>query len=469
MKNSHSGTDVLIRLENLCKSFDNEQILKSVNLSIRDKEFVTLLGPSGCGKTTILRCIAGFETPDSGEILFEEKSMLTTPAHERPVNTVFQKYALFPHLNVFDNVAFGLRIKKMPEKEIRPLVRKMLSMVDLKGYEKRPISKLSGGQQQRVAIARALVNMPRLLLLDEPLGALDLKLRKDMQLELKNLHRQSGITFLYVTHDQEEALTMSDTIVVMKSGTIQQIGSPQDIYNEPANAFVADFIGESNIFDACMQEDRKVLLCGNVFDCVDPMPAPLVDVVIRPEDVEIVPPEKGMVTGLVEASLFKGVHYEMTVSCGGEQWIIHSTRSAEPGETIGMCVSPENIHIMKKMFPDENNVISAKVLSLDEEEKSATVEFDAQSFSVPAALPLSEEETVTLLVPPDGIELCDQEDAVFSGTLDSVVWKGSHYEMILLSQSRRWLIHSQMDEQAGAEVFFRFRTEAIRLVKGDAR
>ena len=226
MENRVSGSDVLIRLEDLCKSFDNEQILKSVNLYIRDKEFVTLLGPSGCGKTTILRCIAGFETPDEGKITFEGKDLLSTPAHKRPINTVFQKYALFPHLNVYDNVAFGLRIKKMPEKQIRPLVRKMLAMVDLKGYEKRPITKLSGGQQQRVAIARALVNMPRLLLLDEPLGALDLKLRKDMQLELKNLHRQSGITFLYVTHDQEEALTMSDTIVVMKSGTIQQIGSP---------------------------------------------------------------------------------------------------------------------------------------------------------------------------------------------------------------------------------------------------
>jgi len=461
MENSVSGTDVLIRLEDLCKSFDNEQILKSVNLYIRDKEFVTLLGPSGCGKTTILRCIAGFEKPDSGNIIFEGKSCLDTPAHQRPVNTVFQKYALFPHLNVYENVAFGLRIKKTPEKEIRQKVRKMLAMVDLKGYEKRPISKLSGGQQQRVAIARALVNMPRLLLLDEPLGALDLKLRKDMQLELKNIHRQSGITFLYVTHDQEEALTMSDIIVVMKSGTIQQIGTPQDVYNEPANAFVADFIGESNIFDARMEKDFSVFLCGSEFSCVDPMPAESVDVVIRPEDVEIVSPEEGTVTGHVDASLFKGVHYEMTVSCGKEQWIIHSTRSATPGETIGMRVSPENIHIMKRMFPGEENEILARIDG-DEEGDTAQISFDGVTLSLPRERFPKNQESIALQISPYDVELCEPEDALFSGILDSVVWKGSHYEMILISQNRRWLIKSQIDEQAGSEVSFRFRDGAIR-------
>ena len=469
MKKNVSGTDVLIRLEDLCKSFDNEQILKSVNLYIRDKEFVTLLGPSGCGKTTILRCIAGFETPDEGKITFEGADLLTTPAHQRPINTVFQKYALFPHLNVFDNVAFGLRIKKTPEKEIRQKVRKMLTMVDLKGYEKRPISKLSGGQQQRVAIARALVNMPRLLLLDEPLGALDLKLRKDMQLELKNLHRRSGITFLYVTHDQEEALTMSDTIVVMKSGTIQQIGTPQDIYNEPANAFVADFIGESNIFDAKMDEDCKVNLCGAVFDCVDPRPSQLVDVVIRPEDVEIVPPEKGQVKGLVEASLFKGVHYEMTVACEGETWIIHSTRCVEVGETIGMSVAPENIHIMKRMFPEEENKIHATSSGKTDENGLYEISFDGETFFVSSDLPLEEGQGVEIAIAPDQIELCDPEDEVFSGLLDSVVWKGSYYEMILISENRRWLIHSQMDEQAGSEVSFRPKDASLRIVKGEEK
>ena len=466
MENRVSGSDVLIRLEDLCKSFDNEQILKSVNLYIRDKEFVTLLGPSGCGKTTILRCIAGFETPDEGKITFEGKDLLSTPAHKRPINTVFQKYALFPHLNVFDNVAFGLRIKKMPEKQIRQQVRKMLAMVDLKGYEKRPIAKLSGGQQQRVAIARALVNMPRLLLLDEPLGALDLKLRKDMQLELKNLHRQSGITFLYVTHDQEEALTMSDTIVVMKSGTIQQIGSPQDIYNEPANAFVADFIGESNIFDARMKEDCKVLLCGAEFECVDPRPAELVDVVIRPEDVEIVKADEGVVTGRVEASLFKGVHYEMTVSCQKETWIIHSTRSAEVGETIGMYVAPENIHIMKRMFPDEVNRIEATVTAEANEENLCEISFDGKSFLLPCETPLAKEDKVLVTVAGADVELCEPEDGEFSGVLDSVVWKGSHYEMILISEHRRWLIKSQMDEQAGSEVSFRFRQGSLKVAKG---
>ncbi len=457
MKDRVSGTDVLIRLEDLCKSFDNEQILKSVNLTIRDKEFVTLLGPSGCGKTTILRCIAGFETPDSGDIFFEGKSLKETPAHKRSVNTVFQKYALFPHLNVFDNVAFGLRIKKVPEKQIRIKVRQMLAMVDLKGYEKRPISKLSGGQQQRVAIARALVNMPRLLLLDEPLGALDLKLRKDMQLELKRLHRQSGITFLYVTHDQEEALTMSDVIVVMKSGTIQQIGSPQDIYNEPANAFVADFIGESNIFNASMEEDGKVKFCGAVFDCVDPRLAPFVDVVIRPEDVEITSPEEGSVVGHVDASLFKGVHYEMTVSCGGEQWIIHSTKMARAGEDIGMRVSPENIHVMKRMFPGLENVIEAQVADTLNEEGKAQACFDSATFDVAVEGDVSPGEKITLSISPDDLELCDPDEGEFTGVLDSVVWKGSHYEMIVISSHRRWLIRSQMDEQAGAEVSFRVR------------
>ncbi len=463
MENRVSGTDVLIRLEDLCKSFDNEQILKSVNLYIRDKEFVTLLGPSGCGKTTILRCIAGFETPDSGNILFDGNSLLDTPAHERPINTVFQKYALFPHLNVFDNVAFGLRIKKTPEKQIRQKVRKMLAMVDLKGYEKRPISKLSGGQQQRVAIARALVNMPRLLLLDEPLGALDLKLRKDMQLELKNLHRQSGITFLYVTHDQEEALTMSDTIVVMKSGTIQQIGTPQDIYNEPANAFVADFIGESNIFDARMEQDNKVTLCGAQFDCVDPKPADLVDVVIRPEDVEIVSAGQGAVTGFVEASLFKGVHYEMTVSCGGEQWIIHSTRCVEAGETIGMNVSPENIHVMKRMFPSAVNAVEAVVESDTTQEGETQLSFDEQTIALSSDATYTKGQTLTLSISPEKLELCDPEDAQFSGILDSVVWKGSYYEMIVISEFRRWLIKSQMDEQVGSEVSFRINPGSVTL------
>lgn len=466
MKNNPSGADVLVHLEDLCKSFDGEPILKSINLSIRDKEFVTLLGPSGCGKTTILRCIAGFENPDSGSIYFDGEKINDTPPHKRSVNTVFQRYALFPHLNVYDNIAFGLRIKKVNEDEIRDLVKKMLAMVDLKGYEKRPVSKLSGGQQQRVAIARALVNMPRLLLLDEPLGALDLKLRKDMQLELKNIHKQANTTFLYVTHDQEEALTMSDVIVVMKSGTVQQIGSPQDVYNEPANAFVADFIGESNILDAVMHEDRKVEICGAMFDCVDPRPAELCDVVIRPEDIEIVPAGEGNINGLVEASLFKGVHYEMTVSCRGEQWLIHSTQSAPVGKEIGMRVAPENIHIMKRMFPEVTNIIKAKVLKPTDSEHWTLVEFDGEEFEIPTEKFYAEEEEITLCVAPERIELCPEGEGSFSALLDSVVWKASYYEMILVSENRRWLVKNTMDEQVGSMIGIRILPETITEYKG---
>ncbi len=455
MKNTTPEGSVLVRLEQLCKSFDGEQILKSVDLTIRDKEFVTLLGPSGCGKTTILRCIAGFENPDSGTVFFEGKPMNAVPPHLRPVNTVFQRYALFPHLNVFDNVAFGLRIRKENERAIREKVLKMLAMVDLKGYERRPVSKLSGGQQQRVAIARALVNMPRLLLLDEPLGALDLKLRKDMQLELRNLHKQAGTAFLYVTHDQEEALTMSDRIVVMKSGTIQQVGAPQDIYNEPANAFVADFIGEANIFDATMPRDKEVVFSGAAFPCVDQKPSDLVDVVVRPEDVEIVSPFDGTVAGEVEASLFKGVHYEMTVRVGEDQWIIHSTRTCSVGEVVGLRVTPENIHVMRKMFPTPENEIEVTV------GEDNQVSFDGRSFTLPAA-PAGAK--VTLALSPDDVELCAEDEGVFTGVLDSVVWKSNHYEMILVSQHRRWLIRSQADEQAGAVVGIRFAPEKLRVL-----
>ena len=465
MKNEGSGADVLVRLEDLCKSFDNEPILKSINLSIRDKQFVTLLGPSGCGKTTILRCIAGFEQPDSGSIFFDEKRINDTPAHKRPVNTVFQRYALFPHLNVYENVAFGLRIRKIPEKEIRPQVQKMLALVDLKGYDKRPVSKLSGGQQQRVAIARALVNMPRLLLLDEPLGALDLKLRKDMQLELKNIHKQANITFLYVTHDQEEALTMSDVIVVMKSGTIQQIGTPQDVYNEPANAFVADFIGEANIFDAEMTRDCAVTLSGAEFECVDPMPARLVDAVIRPEDLEITAPEKGTVKGVVLACLFKGVHYEITVDVSGDQWIIHSTRPAEAGAEVGLTVLPENIHIMRRMFPTEENRFEAEVLS-DTADGVTEVSIRGAAFSVPTENAYRKGDKAVFTLDPRAIELCQENEGVFSGVLDSVVWKMDHYEMIFVSEKGVTLVKRPTDEQAGTTLGLRFDPASLREARG---
>ena len=341
---------VIVSLRDIVVEFDGQRILDGLNLDIHDKEFVTLLGSSGCGKTTTLRLIAGFLEPNAGQVLLKGEDITGVPPYKRPVNTVFQKYALFPHLNVFENVAFGLRLKKMDEETIRRKVRDMLEVVGLKGFERRSISQMSGGQQQRVAIARSLVNEPEILLLDEPLGALDLKLRKEMQLELKRLQREMNITFIYVTHDQEEALTMSDTVVVMSGGKIQQIGSPQDIYNEPKNAFVARFIGDSNIVDGVMLKDFLVNFGGHDFTCVDrgfKVNEP-VQVVIRPEDVQIVPPSVGMLTGLVREVIFKGVHFEMHVDVEGYEWIIHSTQASQPGELIGMNIGPDEIHIMKR-------------------------------------------------------------------------------------------------------------------------
>lgn len=342
--------NVLLRLKDISVKFDEDQILNNVSLEICDKEFVTLLGPSGCGKTTTLRIIAGFISPDNGQVFFDNKVINDLPPHKRPVNTIFQKYALFPNLNVYENVAFGLRVKKAPEGEIKKTVHEMLSMVNLLGFEKRDISTLSGGQQQRVAIARALAVNPRVLLLDEPLGALDLKLRKDMQVELKNIQKRMGITFIYVTHDQEEALSMSDRVVVMNNGVIQQIGTPEDIYNEPVNAFVADFIGESNIVDGIMLDDFKASFSGHVFECLDKgfKPGEAVDVVVRPEDVDVVAPEQGMLRGIVTSVTFKGVHFEIIVDIGGFKWMIQTTDFQPVGADIGLYIEPDAIHIMKK-------------------------------------------------------------------------------------------------------------------------
>ena len=339
-----------IELINVRKEFDGQVVLNDINLVIEENEFLTLLGPSGCGKTTTLRIIGGFEAADSGQVLFDGKDIKDTPAYKRNVNTVFQKYALFSHLNVFDNIAFGLKLKKVPKDEIRQRVLEMLRLVNLKGFENRSIDQLSGGQQQRVAIARALVNEPKVLLLDEPLGALDLKLRKDMQIELKNIQQRVGITFIYVTHDQEEALTMSDKIVVMNDGIIQQIGSPIDIYNEPINDFVARFIGESNILEGVMPEDYKVEFSGRMFDCVDFdfYPNEHVDVVIRPEDIEFTTYDKGMLKGVVKSCLFKGVHYEIMIDVDGIDYMAHSTLSKEEGEKVGINIIPDNIHVMRK-------------------------------------------------------------------------------------------------------------------------
>ena len=371
----------LIRLRDLCMAFDDEPVLDHINLYINDKEFLTLLGPSGCGKTTTLRIIGGFATPTSGDVLFDGVRINDVPPYQRQINTVFQKYALFPHLNVYENIAFGLRMQKLPEAEIKERVMEMLETVSLKGFEHRRPEALSGGQQQRVAIARALVNRPKVLLLDEPLAALDLKLRKDMQIELKRIQQQVGITFIYVTHDQEEALTMSDTIVVMDKGSIQQIGTPEDIYNEPKNAFVADFIGESNIIDGIMPEDNVVQMYGRRFPCLDGGFAPneAVDVVIRPEDIDIVPVEQGQLTGTVTSVTFKGMQYDIIVDFRGFKWLIQTTDHCHEGARIGIKIDPDGIHVMKKSaysgmfgdyssFSEEYDELDDATLSSDEEE-----------------------------------------------------------------------------------------------------
>ena len=340
----------ILELKDIYVSFDGEKVLDGLNLSIEDKEFITLLGPSGCGKTTTLRIIAGFLDPDKGDVFFDGEKFNGIPPHKRQVNTIFQRYALFPHLNVFENIAFGMRVKKRPEAEIKQEVTDLLRLVNLEGFEKRRISTLSGGQQQRVAIARAIANRPKVLLLDEPLAALDLKLRKDMQKELRNMQQKLGITFIFVTHDQEEALTMSDRVVVMDKGKIQQVGTPQDIYNEPKNAFVADFIGESNIVDGKMIEDYLVEIDGHNFKCLDAgfEKNEAVDVVIRPEDVDIVKPEEGEICGEVTSIAFLGVHYEIIVDICGFKWMIQTTDAANVGDKVGLIIEPDAIHIMKK-------------------------------------------------------------------------------------------------------------------------
>ena len=385
----------LIRLRNVCMAFDDELVLDHLNLYFNDKEFLTLLGPSGCGKTTTLRIVGGFVTPTSGDVLFDGVRINDVPPYQRQINTVFQKYALFPHLNVYENIAFGLRMQrrpdpndptgkkkvKIPEEEIHQRVMEMLEVINLKGFEHRKPDALSGGQQQRVAIARALVNRPKVLLLDEPLAALDLKLRKDMQIELKRIQQQVGITFIYVTHDQEEALTMSDTIVVMDKGSIQQIGTPEDIYNEPKNAFVADFIGESNIIDGIMVEDNLVQMYGKKFPCLDKgiEPNEPVDVVIRPEDIDIVPVEQGQLTGTVTSVTFKGMQYDIIVDFKGFKWLIQTTDHCPEGARIGIKIDPDGIHVMKKSkysgmfgdyssFSEEYDELDDASLELDEEE-----------------------------------------------------------------------------------------------------
>lgn len=448
----------IISLKDIFMSYDGEVILNHINLDINEKEFVTILGPSGCGKTTTLRIIGGFIEPDSGDVFFDDKRINGTPPNKRNVNTVFQKYSLFPHLNVFDNVAFGLKLKKVPKSEIKRKVTQMLKTVDLKGYEKRSVSKLSGGQQQRVAIARALVCDPDVILLDEPLGALDLKLRKSMQLELKEIQQKTQKTFIYVTHDQEEALTMSDRVVVMNNGVIEQIGTPEDIYNEPVNAFVADFIGEANILNGTMVDDCRINILGKELECVDKgfgKNTP-VDVVIRPEDIEITSPENGQLVGTVEKSTFKGVHYEMSVICGKCEILIHSTKSAEIGSKIGMKVIPFNIQIMNKLLPFYNNEFEAEIKYSNKDENYFEFELENNTITV-YEHSFDEGTKLKITLPPSALSLAgdgigDLKDVY----IESVVYKGEHNEIILESDERKWLMLSDTDEQVATYVPLKF-------------
>lgn len=425
------ANDIIIDIEHISKSFDEVPVLKNINLKIKKGEFVTLLGPSGCGKTTMLRMLAGFTQPDEGQIFMEGQDITTVPPHHRPLNTVFQRYALFPHLDVYDNIAFGLKLQNLPVEEIDKRVRKALKMVTMTDYEERDVDSLSGGQQQRVAIARAIVNQPKVLLLDEPLSALDLKMRKDMQMELKEMHKELGITFIYVTHDQEEALTLSDTIVVMNEGVIQQIGTPADIYNEPANSFVADFIGESNILNGIMPSDGKVQFIYHEFECVDKGFAANehVDVVIRPEDIYIFNEhlDKAQFTGTVQSCIFKGVHYEMTVMTKeGYEIMIQDYNAFEVGSEVGMLIRPNDIHVMHKeclrnSFDAE--FVEGNTVNFLGEDWEVSPEVNAEVLAG-----LKEGDKLKAEVEFRDVELMDEEeDGTVSGGVFFILYKGNHY------------------------------------------
>ena len=438
----------ILEFRHLSRTFeDGFTVVDDFNLSIKRGEFVTFLGPSGCGKTTTLRMLAGFDAPTGGMILLNGEDITKLPANERPINTVFQRYALFPHLNIFDNIAFGLKLKKLPKAEIRRKVRRALEMVDLEGFETRTVRTLSGGQQQRIAIARAIVNEPQILLLDEPLGALDLKMRKEMQLELKGMHEKLGITFIYVTHDQEEALAMSDKIVVMAEGKIQHVGTPEDIYNEPNNAFVADFIGESNIFNGIMTGPFRVRFCGAEFTCVDDVShGTMVDVVVRPEDILLTEPEQGMITGKVISVIFKGVHYEIIVQSGKNELVIQSTKKAQIGARVGICVEPEGIHLMQA----EHSL--NKLESGVDEHYRLTVLDGVLGCDVKALIPGAKEEggvvydangnevdpdrlKVILAIKPRDITMSDDKNAgVVCGHISNLIYIGDHYRYVVRTE-----------------------------------
>lgn len=453
MKDKH-----LIELIGVTKEYDGSVALDNVNLYIKDGEFLTLLGPSGCGKTTMLRLIAGFIMPTKGRIEMDGQNIASIPPYRRRVNTVFQKYALFPHLNVHDNIAFGLKIQKMDKALIDEKVEKMLELVNLKGYGKRSIDQLSGGQQQRIAIARALVNEPQILLLDEPLGALDLKLRKEMQVELKRMQQKLGITFVYVTHDQEEALTMSDTIVVMKDGLIQQIGTPIDIYNEPKNPFVADFIGESNILPGIMLQDYRLKINGLAFQCVDAGfgKNTEVDVVVRPEDIDIVPASEGRIRGKVVSVVFMGVHYEIDVECGGYEWVVHTTDYAAVGDEVGLSFPPDAFHVMKKTRT--MNIFDAIAYPSDD-----IVTIGNVDFTCPLGDGYSTKEEIMVQVNPENVLLVAPQDAKQTGSIRECMFLGTHYQVTVEVGEEYWIAFSDDYMEEGAQVGLAVSPEAFMV------
>lgn len=436
----------IIELKHITKTYeDGFSAVTDFNLEVKQGEFITFLGPSGCGKTTTLRMIAGFDIPTEGEILLNGKPITSLPPHKRPINTVFQRYALFPHMNIFDNIAFGLKQRKMPKRLIEKKVKKALELVDLEGFENRKTDTLSGGQQQRVAIARAVVNEPQILLLDEPLGALDLKMRKEMQLELKEMHRELGITFIYVTHDQEEALTMSDKIVVMSEGKMQQIGTPEDIYNEPINAFVADFIGDSNIFNGIMTGKLRARFCGGEFACVDDVEEGThITAVVRPEDVTLTPPERGIIRGIVTSVIFKGMHYEITVESGKNEIVAQSVNSASVGERVGVVVEPDNIHIM--IAEDHTNIFKAEINKNYELEYNGRI-LDSRLTDMIKGSRMDEDGTlldvngleidrqkirVMVSIQPQNIRMTDEiEEGLVQGYISNLIYKGDHYSYVI--------------------------------------
>ena len=435
-----SDSDNMIELRHIGKVFDDGEVLiEDLNLKIKRGEFVTLLGPSGCGKTTILRMLGGFDKPTSGEILLDGRDISSLQPNERPINTVFQKYALFPHLNVYDNIAFGLKLKKIDKATQDKKVKEVLEMVDLEGFEKRSVARLSSGQQQRVAIARAIVNEPEVLLLDEPLSALDAKMRKEMQIELKEMHKKLGITFIFVTHDQEEALTMSDKVVVMSDGEIQQVGTPEKIYNEPENLFVADFIGESNIFKGKMVDKFKANFCGSVFECVDEYEVgTVIDAIVRPEDFVITAPEKGQVVGEVLSSNFKGTFYDVEVKSERAEIEVHSLKCYAPGEKVGLCIAPDNIHIIP--YDASINHYKGTVTEYSEE-KGCLVKFECFSMEIPGKLIFGSEEEaaassvgkeIVMSYLPEDADLSDDAEAGFvSGNIFSFIYVDNHYRYIV--------------------------------------